>query len=210
MAVKFILNISLIFSILVAPVFLAISVGYRKHLGKAVYSWHIPEMVLVTIVYFITSLLLFIVGFSCFFSHWGFLGNVELGTSMSEQFLNLGVSCILLLAGLSMVYLGLRKVLVQLVMEKGIIMNEKIVPLPNSLRITKWDQIVDYYIVPDYPNAVFNFIVGEENLIFKRQVIKVPIFLKDEFEGFLERKMDTSHADRQDGSRISRPYFSEN
>ncbi|MCB9235723.1 MAG: hypothetical protein H6581_29015 [Bacteroidia bacterium] len=210
MAVKFILNISLMFSILAAPVFLAVAVWYRNHLGKAVFSWHIPEMVLVTIVYFITSLLLFIVGFSCFFSHWGFLGNLEMGSRLSEQFLLLGISCILLLSGMTMIYFGLRKILVQLVMEKGIIMNEKIVPLPQSLKLTRWDQIVDYYVVPDYPNAVFNFIVGEENLKYKRQSVKVPIFLKEDFQNFLEKQLYSAQADHADDSRISRPYFSEN
>ena len=198
---------------LLAPVILAGAVIYRKKLGKADFVWNISEMVLVTIVFFIVSLLLVIVSVTCFFSHWGYLNALQLESGLQGHFLSLGVSCALFLAGMTMIYVALRKVLVQMVTREGVMLSEKMIPLPGSLMIVKWDDIADYYIVPDYPNAVCNFIVNDDrrsDLKFQRYSIKVPIFMKEDFIAYMEKKIYSSNTIHRDDSRMSQRYFSEN
>ncbi|MEM7036565.1 MAG: hypothetical protein AAF570_06245, partial [Bacteroidota bacterium] len=129
--IQLILNLSLLFAILVAPSILMVSLWYRKSLGKPVFSWAKPEMVLLTIVFFIVSLMLFIVGISCFFTHFGYLDPLSFPGISSTQFFNLGLSCLLLVGGLAMVYFALRNLLVQMVMETGLIMNKGLLPVPS-------------------------------------------------------------------------------
>lgn len=209
MAVDLILNVSLIFALVGAPVFLAAAFWYRRSLGRPTFVWPISEMVVVTIVYFITSLLLFIVGVSCFFSHWGYLDAIALEEPYKSHFFYLGISSLLFLGGLSMFYLGLRKLLVQVVVPEGVIMNERLVPLPNSLKLIPWENIVDYYVVADYPNVVMNFIIKDETR-FSRHAIKVPIYLKDEFEEFIDKQIYTAQTYKAGDTEISAEFFSEN
>ena len=210
MAAKLLLNAGLIFCLLIAPVFLSTAIGYRKGLGKPVFIWQIPEMVLVTIIFFASALLLSIIGVSSFFSHLGFFNTIAVNGPFKVQFLTLGISCVLLLIGLGIVYLSLRKIMVQVVVDRGILLNEKVVPMPNSSRLITWDQISDYYLVSDYPNAIFNLIIKDEDLSLSRHSIKVPIFLKDDFQTFIEKQLHSAHHEQTDDARISRPFFSEN
>jgi hypothetical protein len=55
-----------------------------------------------------------------------------------------------------------------------------------------WSQIVDYYVVPGYPNVNITFIVAVEPMRFERQSIKVPVYLKDEFQTFLDEGLQAS------------------
>ncbi len=210
MAIEIILNASMIFALVGAPMFLAAAFWYRRSLGKTTFVWPISEMVVVTIVYFITSLLLFIVGVSCFFSHWGYLDSVSMEEPFNSHFFNLGVSCLLLLGGLSLFYMGLRKLLVQVIVPEGIIMNERLVPLPNSVKLILWENIVDYYVVADYPNVVVNFIIRDEGGRYGRHAIKVPIYLKDELEECIDKQVATAQTERSGDIEISAEFFSEN
>lgn len=208
---NFLLNISLIFSMLLAPVILASAIWYRRSLGKPTFVWNLPEMVVVTIVFFVASLLLVIVGVSCFFSQWGYLDSLHIQAGFRDQYFTLGVSCILFLAGFGLLYLAMRKLMVQVVMDKGILLNEKLFPLPGSLKMVQWNEICDYYIVPDYPNAICNFIVKTSDLSYDRYAIKVPIFLKEDFIAFLEKQIYSVNTLRTDDSRkSSQRFFSEN
>lgn len=210
MAVKLILNLSLLFTILVAPSVMIISFWYRKSLGRPVFVWHKSEMVLLTVVFFILSLLLLIVGVSCFFSYWGYLDSLKFKAIPNTQFLNLGMSCFLGIGGLSMAYLALRKLLVQMVMPKGVLLNKGFVSVPNAQNILEWTHIVDYYVVPDYPNAVFTFITSKAELTFERYSIKVPIYLKDDFQNYLDKEIYSAQTIRTSSSKLSSHNFSEN
>lgn len=205
------LNVSLLFAILIAPSILMVSVWYRKNQGKPVFSWSKPEMVLLTIVFFVVSLMLFIIGVSCFFTHYGYLDPGKFPGIAGSQFLNLGLSCMFLIAGLSTVYFAIRKLLVQMVMENGLLMNKGILPFPNALFVLKWEEIVDYYVVPDYPNVSFTFIVVAKELKYERKSIKVPIYLKEDFQAFLDKKIYSTKSVPSSGSEISSSrFFSEN
>ncbi len=209
------LNISLLFSLLLAPSVLMVAMWYRKDQGKPVFIWPKPEMVILTIVFFVVSLSLFIVGVSCFFTHFGYLDPGKFSSIASNQFLNLGVSCMLLIAGMSMVYYALRRLLVQMVKEGGLVLNKGLLPFPNSLFVMEWKDIVDYYIVPDYPNVSFTFITNHElkELSYERKSVKVPIYLKEDFQTFLDKKIYSTHSDASSDSdsEISpNRFFNEN
>ena len=208
--INLLLNVSLLFGILIAPSILMISLWYRKNQGKPVFIWPKSTMVVMTIVFFVFSLMLFIVGISCIFTYLGYLdpGNLYLA---SQQFFNLGLACFMLVGGLSLIYYALRKLLVQMVMENGILLNRGILPIPSSLFVMEWSKIVDYYIVPDYPNVSFTFIVSEEKLKFERRSLKVPIYLKEDFQAFVDKKMHSAQSVPSAGSEISSgEFFPEN
>ncbi|MBK9452103.1 MAG: hypothetical protein IPN95_22320 [Bacteroidetes bacterium] len=204
------LNLSLLFAVLIAPSLLMLSVWYKKSLGKPVFIWPKSEMVLLTIVFFIVALVLFIVGVSCIFTYFGYLDPIRFAGINVRQFLNLGLCCNLAVIGLAMVYMGMRNMLVQMVMEKGIVMTRGILPLRNSVKLLEWSQIVDYYVVPDYPNVNITFIVAVEPMRFQRQSIKVPVYLKDEFQTFLDEGLQASKSPKTGSEISSSRYFSEN
>lgn len=204
------LNLSLLFAVAVAPSILLLSNWYKKSLGKPAFLWPKSEMVLLTIVFFIVALVLFIVGVSCIFTYFGYLDPIRFAGINVRQFLNLGLCCNLAVIGLAMVYVAMRNLLVQMVMDRGIVMSRGLLPLRNSVKLLTWNQIVDYYVVPDYPNVNITFIVAVEPLRFERQSIKVPVYLKDEFQAFLDEGLQASKSP-QAGSEISSSrYFSEN
>ena len=213
--INLLLNISLLFALLIAPSILMVSLWYRKDQGKPVFIWPKPEMVILTIVFFVVSLSLFIVGVSCFFTHFGYLDPGKFSGIASNQFLNLGTSCMLLIAGLSTVYYALRRLLVQMVKEGGLVLNKGLLPFPNSLFVMEWKNIVDYYIVPDYPNVSFTFITNniDKELAYDRKSVKVPIYLKEDFQAFLDKKIYATQSDSSSDSdsEISpNRFFNEN
>lgn len=210
MAIKLIhlvLNLSLLFAILIAPSILMVSLWYRKNLGKPVFQWHKPEMVLLTIVFFILSLVLFIVGVSCFFTYFGYLESIHIPGIAKAQFFNLGLSSMLLISGLVMVYFALRKVLVQMVMEKGIYLNKSLLPVPSATQMINWISIADYYQAPDYPNVAFTFIVQEDQMKYTRETVKVPHYLKEDFQSYLDKQLYSAQAIRSGSETPSSRYF---
>ncbi len=204
------LNLSLVFAILIAPSMLLLSFWHKKSLGKPVFSWPKSEMVLLTIVFFVVALVLFIVGVSCIFTYFGYLDPIRFPGINVRQFLNLGLCCNFTVLGLAMVYVGLRNLVVQSVMEKGVIVTKGILPFRNAIRLLTWNQIVDYYIAPDYPNITVTFIVDEQNLRFERYSIKVPVYLKDEFQTFLDKGLNAARSPQAETGISSSRYHSEN
>lgn len=208
--IEVIFNLSLLFAIVAAPSLLVMAHWYRKGLGKAVFIWPKPEMVLLTIGFFILSLILFIVGVSCIFSHFGYLDTNKFPAIAAAQYLNVGLSCFLLIAGLTVMYISLRRLLVNVVMESGLVINKGLLPRPRAIKALAWEVIADYYVVPDYPNASFTFIVQESVMRFVRITVKVPIYLKDDFQGYLDKQLQTVQTARDNSEIGSTRYFSEN
>ncbi|MFM2375516.1 MAG: hypothetical protein RLZZ165_613 [Bacteroidota bacterium] len=204
------LNLSMVFAILIAPSVLMLSAWYRAGLGKAVLVWPRSEMVVLTIVFFIPTLVLFIVGVSCMFTYLGYLDPIRLTSIDAKQFLHLGLCCNLSVIGLAILYFGMRNVLVQLVMETGVVVTSGILPLGNQVALLAWNQIADYYVVPDYPNVSITFIVETKPFQYERRTIKVPVYLKEEFQAYVDHAIQESRMP-QSGSEISSSrYFSEN
>jgi hypothetical protein len=208
--IDLLLNLSLVFAILIAPSALLLSVWYKKSLGKPIFTWPKSEMVLLTIIFFVVALVLFIVGVSCIFTYFGYLDPIRFPGINVRQFLNLGLCCNFAVLGFAMLYACMRNLLVQSVMEKGVILTKSILPLRGNVRLLTWSEIVDYYVVPDYPNITVTFIVAGENLHFERHSIKVPVYLKDEFQNYLDKGMNAARSPHAETGISSNRYFSEN
>ena len=186
MAISILLNISLLFCLLIAPMFYAMSVWYKRQIGKTVISWQMPEMVVLTIIFFIAGLLLLIVGVSSFLSYAGIFDQAEIKAVSSNHFLSIGLTSFLFLSSITVIYFGLRKMMVQMVVEKGILVSEGWFPVPGRATLIKWEYMVDYFQQPDFPNVVFNLIVDNQNLRFKKLNVRVPVFLKEEYPSVRE------------------------
>ena len=207
--VKLIFNFSLIFSLLVAPSLVLIAYGYRRQLTGTLLVWKRPEMVLITISFSVLALILFVVGVSCFFSYGGYLESTQIQQIDKRVFLNLGIICMLSGVALFMIYIAIRLLLVQIVSDRGIVLNDRVLRVPNYRNTIEWHEIYDYYLVSDYPSVIYNFIIQKQAMDFHRVSLRVPVFMRDEFENLLENRMYSASAMRA-RARMSRHKFSEN
>jgi hypothetical protein len=104
----------------------------------------------------------------------------------------------------------MRRLLVQMVMEDGIYLNKALLPVPNATQLIEWISIADYYQTPDYPNVAFTFIVQEDDMRYNRHTVKVPHYLKEDFQNYLDRQIYSAQAIRAGSETPSSRYFSEN
>ncbi len=206
--VKLLLNFSMLLSLLVAPCLVLMAYWYRRQLARTLMVWKNPEMVFVTITFSVAALILFIVGISCFFTYWGYLDSPNIRTH-SDRFFDIGIICALLTGALLLSYIAIRMLLVRVITEKGIVVNDRMLRIPDFRSVVEWHEISDYYLVSDYPNVIFTLIIQKQALQFERSSVRVPIYVRDEFEDLLERKMYSASAIRARAD-ISRHKFSEN
>jgi hypothetical protein len=198
MGALLVLNISLLFSILIGPAFLLVAHWYRASLGRPLMEWPRQEMVMATILSAVTALILLAIGVSCFFTYLGFIDIHRLPSFFHRQYFHFGLSCVFFISGLTMCYLALRRVLVQLVLPQGVMLHKGVLPMPRRSGVVAWSSIVDYYVQSDYPNTVFTLMVKESDLKYQRMSLRVPIYLKDEFQQQLDAQMGTASAYSRD------------
>ncbi|MDX2247685.1 MAG: hypothetical protein SF052_12950 [Bacteroidia bacterium] len=182
---------------------------YRRQLTQTLMVWKKPEMVIVTIIFSVAALILFIVGISGFFVYGDFLNSNEIDKLDKEKFLNIGIICVLLLISLIFTYVAIRLLLVRVVTERGIVVNDRILRIPDFRNVVEWNEVADYYLVSDYPNVIFTLIVRRQGLQFERYSMRVPVFVRDDFEDLLETQMYSATAMRS-RSDIGSHKFSEN
>ncbi|MCI4669098.1 MAG: hypothetical protein MRZ79_13265 [Bacteroidia bacterium] len=206
---QLLLSFSLVFAMLIAPCFVLMAYWYRRQLSNTLMIWKNPEMVIVTITFSVLSLILFIVGTSCFFTYFDVLDSSHLRIFNEEKFLRIGMICSFLLVGLILSYVAIRMLLVRVITDKGIVVNDKILRLPDFRNIIQWHEVSDYYLVSDYPNVIFTLIVQKGPMKYERMSIRVPIYIRDDFEDMLETKMYSASA-IQARTDISSHKFSEN
>lgn len=184
------LNAGLLAALLFAPCLLLMAFWYRKQLPRTLLVWKKPELVFITIGFAAITLVLFVVGISSFFTHFGYLRSSQIDPATRQQLYNVGIGCFLMSAALFMIYMAIRTLFVQIVTESGIVMNDKIIRVPDMRNVIPWYQISDYYIKSDYPNVVFSLIIQTEPMKFDRVNLKVPVYSRDAFEELLENKMN--------------------
>ncbi len=206
---KLILNFGLIAAMLITPSFILMAHWYRKQLPNPLMVWKKPELVIITIFFSVITLILFIVGLSSFFTHYGYLESTQIDASTRERFLTIGFACFLFNISLIFVYLAIRTLLVQVVIDQGIVINDRYLRIPDFRNMIKWYEISDYYVKSDYPNVVFTLILQREPMRFERKTLRVPVYCRDEFEALLEQKMN-SVSSGQSQSETSKRKFSEN
>lgn len=200
----FILNLSLISALLLAPAVLLLSYWYRRSITNAIMIWRRPESAVITIGYAITGLVFFIVGISCFFRYT--MSSPIQGVE-NTNLRDVGLICMLMFLSFSMIYLAARITFVQIVTENGIFLNHTWVGLPDSRNLIEWEMLCDYYIHTDYPNTIFTVIYKSERE-FWRSSIPVPAYHKENFERILDLYLDAAHLPK--GKVISKRKFSEN
>ncbi|MDX2287042.1 MAG: hypothetical protein NW241_22950 [Bacteroidia bacterium] len=168
--------------------------------------WKNPEMVIVTITFSVAGLILFIVGASCLFTYFDVLDSRQLRILDKDKFRLIGYICGLSLIGLAFVYAAIRMLLVRIITERGIVVNDRLLRIPDFRQVIEWHEISDFYLVSDYPNVIFTLIVQKKPLQFERMTVRVPVYMRDDFEDLLETKMYSAHTirTREDiGSKMS-------
>ncbi|MEM6263380.1 MAG: hypothetical protein AAGI38_12785 [Bacteroidota bacterium] len=207
--IKLLLNFGLLVALLVSPCLLLMAHWYRKQMPNTVMSWKKPELVLVTIIYSVVALILFIVGISCFFIHLGYLESTQIEATAKDRFFSIGLFCFLIIVSLIFTYAALRMLLVQVVTDKGLVCNDRMLRIPDYRNVVEWHEILDYYIKSDYPNVIFSLIIQKKVLKYDRMAIKVPVYIRDDFEHLLETKMYSAKAIKA-RTEMSRSRYSEN
>lgn len=207
--VKLVFNFSLLLSLLIAPCLVLLAYWYRRRLAQTLMIWKNPEMVIVTITFSVAALILFIVGTSSFFTYYDVLNSSQIQFVDKEKFFTIGVICLMLLGALMMIYIAIRLLLVRVVTEKGVVLNDRFFRAPNFRHVIEWNQISDYYLVSDYPTVIFTLITQKQPLQFDRTSIRVPVYIRDDFEDLLEAKM-YSVQEIHDPEGLSPQKFSEN
>ncbi len=115
----------------------------------------------------------------------------------------------LLLGALSLIYVAIRMLFVQIITQDGIVINDRLLRVPDVRQLIEWHEISDYYLASDYPNVIFTLIIQQEALKFTRTTLSVPVYVRDEFETLLETKMFSASA-VEARSQISKHRFSKN
>ena len=205
--VKFFLNISLLSAMLLAPAMLLLAHWYRKRFRRTLILWRRPEMVAVTISFFIAALVCFITGISSLFAYFGFLRSSQLPYADKFEFLDVSLACGLFLIALVMVYIAMRNLLIRVITDAGIIINDRYLRVPTFRKMIRWEDINDYFVISDYPNVIFNLILNREDVQLRRYSLRVPVYVRDEFEQLLEEKMNEIRGIRQREEIGDHPYF---
>ena len=209
--IKLLLNFSLLLSLLIAPCFVLMAYWYRRQLSKTLMVWKKPEMVIVTIIFSVAALILFIVGISSFFTYYdpGLLNSSSPPLQDKSTFKQVGMICCLLLVALILTYISIRMLLVRVITEKGIVVNDRLLRIPDFRNVIEWQEVSDYYLVSDYPNVIFTLIVQKHPLQYDRISVRVPVYVRDDFEDLLETKM-FSASGTHTRTDISHHHYPEN
>ena len=158
--------------------------------------WKTPELVIVTITFSVIALIFFIVGASSLFTYYDILDSTRLPSLDKGKFLSIGVICAVSLLGLALTYVALRMLLVRVITDKGIVMNDRIFRIPDFRHVILWHEISDYFLISDYPNVIFTLIIQRQALQFERASVRVPVYIREDFEELVENKMYSASAMR--------------
>lgn len=156
-------------------------------------SWHKPEMVIITITFLIASLILFIVGISSFFRVMDVQGlNLPSSHSDIRNLKHIGYACGIMLVAAGFSYFAIRMLLVKVITDQGIVRNAKLLRIPDVRNTIYWDSITDYYLISDYPNVIFTLIIHTNDGLYERASVRVPVYMREEFEDLLETRLFSS------------------
>lgn len=205
--VNILLNVSLLGAVMLAPGMMVLANWYRSLLPNTLMVWKKPELVILTVLYAIGVLVLIIVGVSCLSYYIEYPARPQPQPWPRDLMLRVAILSGLLLVMISGIYFSLRKVLVQVVSSKGIVLNDRLVRLPDYRNTLPWSAIADYYVTPDYPNAIYTLLVRGHNLRMQRISLRVPLYLQDKFEDLLEAGLTEGE---EAEANINRRWLSEN
>ncbi|MCS6905632.1 MAG: hypothetical protein RML72_12970 [Bacteroidia bacterium] len=183
--------------VVIAPIFLIVSIFYKSKHTQVLMEWKRTEMVFITIVAFILSLIFFIA--CCFFTAC-FMGKVEgikILSELSPDTLRLlALDSLTCLAGVIFAFLGLQHYFVQYITKEGIVIGN-IRPGRSKPIVVKWENIRDYYTRTEYPITNYNFIIQKGELSFMRLPISVPFYIRSQFENVIELNLEQAKSKKE-------------
>lgn len=200
-------DIALIFSFLLAPGFYIWTVWNQRRYRNVIYTWKYPGAAVITLIAFALNLALFILT-AIFFS--GILGSrtyPEIFNFTADTMRHLALVSGAFMVGLTLLYLGVHRMMSQIICYEGIwlLRVEGLSPFPKR-KLLKWDHIRDYYTREDYPVTEYFFICRKDFHGQKRVKIKVPLPAHAGFEQILDHFLNHSIPD--DGESLVIPDFS--
>jgi len=179
-----------VIAFILAPLLYLISIRLRNRHKGVILTWKKPQIVVFTIATFVLNLTLFIA--ACFFiaCYFGSLNDVleafTVFTSVPSNLLKqMGLHCLLLMAGISVIFLAIQNFYTQYITREGIVYKNGIFNQKQP-DIIYWHQIRDYYIQAKYPISYFNFIIQREEMNFYKSSVRVPFFARLQFETIIE------------------------
>ena len=179
---------------------------YRRQMANTLMIWKTPELVIVTITFSVVALIFFIVGASSLFTYYDVLDSTRLPNLDKGKFLSIGVICAVSVLGLALTYIALRMLLVRVITDQGIVMNDRFFRIPDFRHVIHWHEISDYFLISDYPNVIFTLIVQKQALQFERTSVRVPVYIREDFEELVENKMYSASAMRARADISSHRY----
>lgn len=187
--VKLIMNFSLLSALLLGPAALLLALWYRRSFVHTFMIWRRPEAAMIFVAYLVLALILIISGTASIFNFYRLIQNPET-TAAATNFKDIALICFSAFTALTFIFSACRLVLVQIITEKGLIINHSVFRIPIPNQIVKWNQLSDYYIQRDYPNAVFNIIYRKEGTAARKVEIPVPAYLQEKISRLLDSQLD--------------------
>ncbi len=187
--IKLFMNIGMLSALLLGPAVLVLALWYRKIFSGSFMIWRRPEAIMLFVAYLVGSLILIIFGTACFFNYSKH-SLIPENAQMATDFKDMAFICFSFFISVTFFFLACRILLVQVITEKGIMLNHRIFRIPIPNRLIKWNQLSDYYVQRDYPNAIVNIIYKTEGMIFKKAEIPVPSFLQEQVKEILDSQLD--------------------
>ena len=187
--VKLFMNIGLLSALLLSPAVLMLAFWYRKTFADAFMIWRRPEAIMLFVGYLVVALILIISGTACFFNYSKYSVIPE-NAAIAENFKDMALICFSFYVSATFFFLACRILLVQVITEKGILLNHRIFRIPVPNRIIYWEMLSDYYVHRDYPNVIFNLIYRTEGTNFQKTEIPVPSYLQENIKELLDSQLD--------------------
>ncbi len=187
-----------------APVVYLISVLYRRRFQGVILMWKRPQIVVFTILAFIANLVLFVMACLFFASYMGQADGIQIFHVEQTYLRWLTIDCLLLLTGITVLYLAVQNFFTQFVTLDGIYLHRHGLSNPgDSNDLLRWEHIKDYYVHSDYPITLYTFLVEVSGSTYSRRNLKVPFYMLSRFEQMLDQVLKQQQELRQHGrSRV--------
>jgi len=186
-------DIALIFSFVLAPSFYMWSVIKQRSYTGLIMHWRMTGTAVLTLVAFSVNLALFIMT-AIFFS--GILGSrsyPEVFTFSPDTMRRLAMISGSFMVGMTLTYLGIHKMMRQLITHSGIwyIKVEGMFPFPQR-KLLPWSVVRDYYTIEDYPVTQYYLILNKTPGLPSKMRIRVPFHSNDRFKSILNERLAIS------------------
>ena len=186
-------DIALIFSFVLAPSFYMWTVVRQRSYNGLLMHWRMTGTAILTLVAFSVNLALFIMT-AIFFS--GILGSrsyPEVFTFSADTMRRLAMISGSFMVGMTLLYLGIHRMMRQLITHRGIwfLKVEGLLPFPQR-KLLPWSVIRDYYVKEDYPVTQYFLILHKTPGLPAKMKMRVPFHSNERFKCLINEKLAIS------------------